>query len=226
MSVPAAATRPLIPIKGLRPKRSVSQPLGRASSKIKIPTNIRSWLAGPAACSFSNPRRPCKKKTAKLARLVEPTRNARRFTTHQVNAGFLWASSPMLNRILPQTPRAIVKAIATSPASPIKINIFVVDKKSPNRRPNRLIAAPIPRIITVNKAVINPRRPKGFQSKGGGCVPSGFSGANMVINIAKVKTLMATNNPAHIFPAAINLPTLKETRITGIGTSRMALTPE
>ena len=58
MSVPASAMMPLIATSRLRPKRSASQPLGRAASKMQAPTISMKSAVGPTAFSRSSPSRP------------------------------------------------------------------------------------------------------------------------------------------------------------------------
>ena len=95
-----------------------------------------------------------------------------------------------------------------------------------SRSPSQRTTAPAPRMITEKSAVISSRRRNGCQLSGSGFCAGGVSGTSMVIAMVIARTAMAASNAVHRLPPAISRAMVNETRISGSGTSRIALTPE
>ena len=156
-----------------------------------------------------------------------PTRNASRLMTHQVNDGLARAAiEPTLTRTLAHTPAATAVTIANKPANPMTATWTGTASTVFSRSPSQRTSAPAPRMIAEKSAVISSRRRNGCQLSGSGFCAGRVSGTSMVIAIVIARTAMAASKAVHRLSPAINRAMVNETRISGSGTSKMALTPE
>jgi len=165
------------------------------------------------------------KYSTKLARLLAPTKKARRLITHQVKLGRFSASLPRLIRTEAITPSATARSMPAMPTTPTSTS----DKEPLSARrsgTSQRTPIPITTITRVNRAVIATRRRIPAQSMGLAVCFNGVSLTIIVRTVATTKTAIIARIAAQRLPAVTSLEMVNATTINGSGSSKKALIPE